>query len=79
MSSSATTSAWPYTLSSFSSVDGLIAPPHLRRDRRYRFTDEGSTTLVELTAEVELGGLAGALGPLASRAVKRGVDSNSPT
>jgi carbon monoxide dehydrogenase subunit G len=42
----------------------------------YRFTDEGSTTLVELTAEVELGGLAGALGPLASRAVKRGVDSN---
>jgi hypothetical protein len=25
---------------------------------------------------VELGGLVGALGPLASRAVKRGVDSN---
>jgi carbon monoxide dehydrogenase subunit G len=43
---------------------------------RYRFTDEASATLVELSAEVELGGLAGALGPLASRVVKRGVDSN---
>ena len=31
---------------------------------------------MELAAEVELGGVAGALGPLASRAVKRGVDSN---
>ena len=36
----------------------------------------GATTVVELAAEVELGGIAGALGPLASRAVKRGVDSN---
>jgi Polyketide cyclase / dehydrase and lipid transport len=43
---------------------------------RYGFTDEGRTTLVELAAEAELGRLAGALGPLASRAVKRGVDSN---
>ena len=43
---------------------------------RYRFREEGGATLLELTAEVELGGLAGALGPLASRAVKRGVDSN---
>jgi uncharacterized protein YndB with AHSA1/START domain len=43
---------------------------------RYRFTDEGDATLIELAAEVELGGVAGALGPLASRAVKRGVDSN---
>ena len=43
---------------------------------RYRFTDEGGATLIELAAEVELGGVAGALGPLASRAVKRGVDSN---
>jgi carbon monoxide dehydrogenase subunit G len=43
---------------------------------RYRFTDEGGATIVELAAEVELGGVAGALGPLASRAVKRGVDSN---
>jgi uncharacterized protein YndB with AHSA1/START domain len=43
---------------------------------RYRFSDEGGATLIELAAEVELGGVAGALGPLASRAVKRGVDSN---
>jgi uncharacterized protein YndB with AHSA1/START domain len=43
---------------------------------RYVLTDEQSSTLLELAAEVELGGLAGALGPLASRAVKRGVDSN---
>ena len=43
---------------------------------RYRFRRGGRATLLELTAEVELGGLAGALGPLASRAVKRGVDSN---
>ena len=43
---------------------------------RYVFTDEGASTVVELAAEVELGGLAGALGPLASRVVKRGVDSN---
>jgi uncharacterized protein YndB with AHSA1/START domain len=43
---------------------------------RYVFTDEEGSTLLELAAEVELGGLAGALGPIASRAVKRGVDSN---
>ena len=38
--------------------------------------EEGGATQLELTAEVELSGIAGALGPLASRAVKRGVDSN---
>jgi uncharacterized protein YndB with AHSA1/START domain len=43
---------------------------------RYRFSGDGPATVLELTAEVELGGLAGALGPIASRAVKRGVDSN---
>ena len=43
---------------------------------RYVLADEGGATLLQLSAEVELGGLAGALGPLASRAVKRGVDSN---
>jgi uncharacterized protein YndB with AHSA1/START domain len=43
---------------------------------RYRFSTEGAATVLELGAEVELGGIAGALGPLASRAVKRGVDSN---
>ena len=43
---------------------------------RYVLEPEGSATLLALAAEVELGGLGGALGPLASRAVKRGVDSN---
>jgi uncharacterized protein YndB with AHSA1/START domain len=43
---------------------------------RYSFSDERGATLLRLAAEVELSGLAGALGPLASRAVKRGVDSN---
>ena len=43
---------------------------------RYRFSTEEASTLLELSAEVELSGIAGALGPLASRGVKRGVDSN---
>ena len=43
---------------------------------RYVLADEEGGTLLQLAAEVELGGLAGALGPLASRVVKRGVDSN---
>jgi carbon monoxide dehydrogenase subunit G len=43
---------------------------------RYVLEDEGAATLLQLAAEVELGGLAGALGPLAKRAVKGGVDSN---
>ncbi len=43
---------------------------------RYRFVAADGATEVQLAAEVELGGLAGALGPLASRAVKRGVDAN---
>jgi uncharacterized protein YndB with AHSA1/START domain len=43
---------------------------------RYRFSTEGAATLLELSAEVELSGIAGALGPLASRGVRRGVDSN---
>ena len=43
---------------------------------RYVLADEEGATILELAAEVELGGVAGALGPLASRAVKRGVDSN---
>lgn len=43
---------------------------------RYVLAGEEGATLLQLAAEVELGGLAGALGPLASRAVKRGVDSN---
>ncbi len=43
---------------------------------RYVLEPKGSATRLALAAEVELGGLAGVLGPLASRAVKRGVDSN---
>ena len=43
---------------------------------RYVFTDEEGGTLLQLAAEMELGRLAGALGPLAARGVKRGVDSN---
>jgi uncharacterized protein YndB with AHSA1/START domain len=43
---------------------------------RYRFDADGEATRVHLAATVELSGIAGALGPLASRAVKRGVDSN---
>jgi uncharacterized protein YndB with AHSA1/START domain len=43
---------------------------------RYRFSTEEGLTALELSAEVELSGIAGALGPLASRGVKRGVDSN---
>ena len=40
---------------------------------------EGGATVVHLAADVELPGIAGALGPLAARAVKRGVDANFAT
>jgi hypothetical protein len=43
---------------------------------RYRFDPEGELTIVHLDARVELNGVAGALGPLAARAVRRGVDAN---
>ena len=46
---------------------------------RYRFVSEDGATEVQLAAEVELSGVAGALGPLATRAVKRGVDANFAT
>jgi len=46
---------------------------------RYRFDTEADATLVELAADVELSGLAGALGPVTSRVVKRGVDANFAT
>jgi carbon monoxide dehydrogenase subunit G len=42
----------------------------------YRFASEGAGTVVHLQASVELPGLAGVLGPLAARAVSRGVDAN---
>jgi carbon monoxide dehydrogenase subunit G len=46
---------------------------------RYRFVPEGGATVVHLAADVELPGIAGALGPLAARAVKKGVDANFAT
>ena len=42
----------------------------------YRFAPEGTGTVVHLQASVELPGVAGVLGPLAARAVRRGVDAN---
>ncbi len=43
---------------------------------RYRFTSERGATVVRLDARVELSGVAAALGPLAARGVRRGVDAN---
>ncbi len=45
----------------------------------YRFDPDGPTTVVHLAAEVELSGIARALGPLGTRLVKRGVDANLAT
>ncbi len=46
---------------------------------RYAFSRSDGGTLVELDAEVELPGVAALAGPLARRAVKRGVDDNFAT
>ena len=46
---------------------------------RYRFERAGGGTLVTLLAEVELRGPAALAGPLATRAVRRGVDANLAT
>jgi uncharacterized membrane protein len=46
---------------------------------RYAFSRSEGGTLVELDAEVELPGVAALAGPLARRAVKRGVDDNFAT
>jgi uncharacterized protein YndB with AHSA1/START domain len=46
---------------------------------RYRFVSENRVTEIQLVAEVELSGVAGALGPLGARVVKRGVDANFAT
>jgi carbon monoxide dehydrogenase subunit G len=43
---------------------------------RYRFTSDGAGTVIHLDASVELPGVAAVLGPLAARAVRRGVDAN---
>ena len=46
---------------------------------RYSLTEAGDATVVALDAAVELDGAFGRLGPLASRAVKRGIDANLAT
>jgi uncharacterized protein YndB with AHSA1/START domain len=46
---------------------------------RYRFERAGEGTLVTLLAEVELAGLAALAGPVATHAVRRGVDANLAT
>jgi uncharacterized protein YndB with AHSA1/START domain len=43
---------------------------------RYRFEPEGDGTRLDLHGEVELAGPASLLGPIAGRAIKRGVDAN---
>ena len=43
---------------------------------RYALSTDGGSTLLELHATVELSGIAGLAGPLAVRAVKRGMDAN---
>ena len=42
----------------------------------YGFASDGEDTIVHLDASVELAGIAGVLGPIAARAVRRGVDAN---
>ena len=46
---------------------------------RYSLTDADVATVVALDASVELDGAFGLLGPLAGRAVKRGIDANLAT
>jgi uncharacterized protein YndB with AHSA1/START domain len=46
---------------------------------RYRFARERGTTIIQLDAQVELGGVTAALPQLARRAVKNGVDANLAT
>jgi len=46
---------------------------------RYRFEPTGGGTVVRLAAEVVLSGAAALAGPLAARAIRRGVDANLAT
>jgi carbon monoxide dehydrogenase subunit G len=46
---------------------------------RYSLTEAGDATVVALDASVELDGAFGLLGPLAGRAVRRGIDANLAT
>jgi uncharacterized protein YndB with AHSA1/START domain len=43
---------------------------------RYQFASDGAATDIHLQASVELPGVGALLGPLATRAVRRGVDAN---
>jgi hypothetical protein len=43
---------------------------------RYRFSPDATATLVQLHGTIELAGIAAIAGPLAVRAVKRGMDAN---
>lgn len=45
----------------------------------YVLDADGTATDVRLEADVELGGLAGLLGPVAGRAIRHGVDENLAT
>jgi hypothetical protein len=46
---------------------------------RYRLVADGDATVLELDATVDLTGPAALAGPLAARAIKRGVDANLAT
>jgi hypothetical protein len=46
---------------------------------RYRFIADGPATILELDGTVDVAGAAALLGPLAVRAIKRGVDANLAT
>src|SRR5215204_5000372 len=46
---------------------------------RYDFSEDKGGTNLQLYAQVELGGIASMLGPLARRTVKKGVDDNLRT
>ena len=46
---------------------------------RYSLSEEGAATVVALDASVELDGPFALLGPLAGRAVRRGIDANLAT
>jgi carbon monoxide dehydrogenase subunit G len=46
---------------------------------RYALTETGDATVVALDASVDLGGPFAVLGPVAGRAVRRGIDANLAT
>jgi hypothetical protein len=61
---------------------GVRDPDHLRARPflyRYRFIADDPATVLELDATLELAGPAAVLGPLVTRAIKRGADANLAT